>query len=127
VVSLSLRILTYNIRHGENMQNKIDLKAISNVIQENNPDFVALQEVDDKTNRTGGVDQLAYLADSTKMFYFFSPHREFDGGLYGNGILSKWPIVINYSLPLPHEGNGILPITAGVITANFSGLIGSNL
>jgi len=113
--------MTYNIRHGQNMKNNIDLGAIANVINAKNPDFVALQEVDNKTNRTGGVDQLAYLANSTKMYQFFSPHREFDGGLYGNGILSKWPIIMNYSLPLPHTGSGILPITAAVISANFSG------
>ena len=55
--------------------------------------MVALQEVDNKTNRTGKIDQAAELSRLTKMFYIFGSNIEFQGGHYGNAILSRFPVV----------------------------------
>src|SRR4051812_46978743 len=57
-----LRIVTYNIHHGEGTDNKFDLPRIAKVVMAENPDIVALQEVDQKTNRASGVDQPAEFA-----------------------------------------------------------------
>jgi len=46
-----VRILTINILHGATTQGDFDLDKIAAVIQQTNPDLVALQEVDFKTNR----------------------------------------------------------------------------
>ena len=53
-----IRVLSYNIRHGEGMDGKIDLNRIASTINSVSPDIVSLQEVDDRRERTGGVDQV---------------------------------------------------------------------
>ena len=42
---MTLRILSYNIHHGEGMDGKLDLPRIASVITSVQPDIVALQEV----------------------------------------------------------------------------------
>ena len=44
----TLRVLTYNIHHGEGTDGKLDLDRIARVIKAAEPDIVALQEVDQK-------------------------------------------------------------------------------
>jgi endonuclease/exonuclease/phosphatase family metal-dependent hydrolase len=65
------------------------------------PDLVALQEVDRRTNRLGGLDLSAELASRTGMHHVFGPAMPFDGGEYGVAILSRYPIdrVENFALP----------------------------
>jgi len=57
----TLKVMTYNIYHGEEGYNRghSNIQRIADLINEYQPDFVALQEVDSMTNRTaafnGGV------------------------------------------------------------------------
>lgn len=98
---LRLRVLTYNIHHGEGSDGKVDLARIARVISEQKPDLVALQEVDVKTRRTGGVDQPAELAKRTGMHAAFGRGIDYQGGEYGNAVLSRFPIVASRVHPLP--------------------------
>ncbi len=41
----TLRLLSYNIRHGQGMDGQIDLKRIARVIADVSPDLVALQDL----------------------------------------------------------------------------------
>jgi endonuclease/exonuclease/phosphatase family metal-dependent hydrolase len=81
--------MSYNMHHGRGADNAIDLKRIAEVIKRADPDIVALQEVDVRTRRSGGVDQLKELARLTKMHARFGKGRDFEGGDYGQAILSK--------------------------------------
>ena len=56
-----LRVVTYNIHHGEGTDGRIDLERIAALLSGMQPDIVALQEVDRNTSRSGGVDQFATL------------------------------------------------------------------
>ena len=96
-----LRVLTYNIHHGEGSDGKVDLARIARVISEQKPDLVALQEVDVKTQRTGGVDQPAELAKFTGMHAAFGRGIDFQGGEYGNAVLSRFPILTKQVHRLP--------------------------
>ena len=58
----TLRIMSYNIRNGRGMDNKVDYPRIAEVIQKNAPDVVALQELDCRTSRSQGVDVLSEIA-----------------------------------------------------------------
>jgi endonuclease/exonuclease/phosphatase family metal-dependent hydrolase len=87
-----LRVLTYNIHHGEGTDRKLDLARIARVISDQKPDLVALQEVDKKTRRTGNVDQPAELARLTGLNAAFGRGIDFEGGEYGNAVLSRFPI-----------------------------------
>ncbi|WP_316819848.1 endonuclease/exonuclease/phosphatase family protein [Pedobacter gandavensis] len=97
--------MTYNIHHGNPPKSPgtIDLPAIAKVINQHTPDLVALQEIDKLTKRTGQIDQLKQLAELTGMFYFFSKGIDFEGGEYGVGILSKYPIKNATRYPLPSK------------------------
>src|SRR5262245_24379703 len=87
-----LRIVTYNIRHGEGMDNKIDLERIAKVLNDQKPDIIALEEVDQGTKRASGVDQPAELAKLTGMHSYFGHNIDYDGGGYGTAVLTKLPV-----------------------------------
>ena len=93
--SKTLRILCYNIHHGEGMDGEIDLLRIARVIRAADPDLVALQEVDDRTRRSLGIDQTAELARLTGLFGHFGKAIEYQGGGYGQAILSRVPFTVD--------------------------------
>lgn len=90
--SINLRVLTYNIYHGEAADGSVDMDLLASIINEVKPDLVALQEVDKNTQRTGGVDITEELARRTGLKGYFVKHRDFQGGEYGNAILSRFPV-----------------------------------
>jgi endonuclease/exonuclease/phosphatase family metal-dependent hydrolase len=85
---------------------KLDLPRIARVILSVKPDLVALQEVDQNTKRTEQVDQAVELARLTKMKSIFGSNIDFQGGHYGNAILSRFPIVRKKNLHLPNVDSG---------------------
>ncbi|MHB8973331.1 MAG: endonuclease/exonuclease/phosphatase family protein [Pirellulaceae bacterium] len=98
-----VRVLTYNIHHGEGLDGQLDLARIAGVIQRSEPDVVALQEVDVKTTRSRGVDQAAELARLTGMQVAFGKAMDYAGGQYGEAILSRWPLDEVHVLDLPYS------------------------
>ncbi len=97
----TLRVLAYNIHHGEGMDSVLDLHRIAALIREVDPDLVAVQEVDSVTTRTGGVDQAAELGRLTEMEPRYGRFMPYQGGAYGMALLSRWPIsqAVNVRLP----------------------------
>ena len=90
--SVYFSVLTYNIHVGVGMDKKLDLRRIAELIKNENPDLVALQEVDRGVRRTEGKDEIAELALLTGMEYAFAPNLDYQGGKYGVAILSRFPI-----------------------------------
>lgn len=97
-----LKVLSYNIHHGEGIDGKLDLERIARVIRAEKPDLVALQEVDRKVRRTNQVDQPAELARLTNMNVVFGGNIEREGGEYGNALLSRYPIARHKNHLLPN-------------------------
>lgn len=87
-----VRVLSYNIHHGEGGDGQLDLERIASVITAAHVDVVALQEVDQSTQRTGGVDQARELARLTGMQVFYGKAMDYQGGAYGQALLSRWPL-----------------------------------
>jgi endonuclease/exonuclease/phosphatase family metal-dependent hydrolase len=87
-----LRVMTYNIHHGEGTDGRIDLERIAKVISDAKPDLVALQEVDKHCKRSGEVDQTSELARLTQMHGRFGKQIPYEGGDYGQAVLSRFPI-----------------------------------
>lgn len=99
---LELRILTYNIHHVEGTDGKIDYERMAAVIRELDPDLVALQEVDNGTDRTEGINQVEKLAGLAGYEYFvFGRSMPYGGGEYGLAVMSRYPVLENESHPLP--------------------------
>jgi endonuclease/exonuclease/phosphatase family metal-dependent hydrolase len=103
---IRLRVLSYNIHHGEGIDGKLDLERIAKVILSVKPDLVALQEVDQKAKRSGSVDQPTELARLTKMHVVFGANIELEGGHYGNAVLSRFPITWHENHLLPNVDSG---------------------
>ena len=101
----TLRVLCYNIHHGEGTDGKLDLPRVAKVIRAADPDLVALQELDDKTKRTGGVDQTAELTRLTGLHGAFGKAIDFQGGGYGQAVLSRFPLGETTVHPLPGMPN----------------------
>lgn len=99
----TLRVLSYNIHHGEGTDGKIDLPRLARVIRAADPDLTALQEVDNKTKRTGHVDQTAELARLTGLHGKFGKAIDYDGGEYGQALLSRFPFGPTAVQTLPGE------------------------
>lgn len=98
---VSVRVLTYNIHHGEGTDGQFDLARVAALISAASPDLVALQEVDQRTARAGGVDQLAELTRLTGMHGHFGKAMDFQGGAYGVAVLTRQPIVRAENRALP--------------------------
>ena len=88
-----LRVLSYNIRHGEGMDGQIDLGRIAEVIGRQGPDLVALQEVDKGCKRTDGRDIAAELGALLNIEHRFARFMPYQGGDYGVAVLSRLPVV----------------------------------
>ncbi len=101
-----LRVLTYNIHHGEGVDGKIDLPRIAEVIKSATPDIVAVQEIDQGTQRTARVDQPAELARLTGLKAIFARNIDWEGGGYGTAILTRLPVkgVEQHRLPSHYNG-----------------------
>ncbi len=112
-----MRIMTYNIRIG--IQQGVE--AIARVINQANPDIVALQEVGKNWNYGPPVgDTMAKLSALTALpYYAFAPALNLPGegvcdspdnqnaplntqldAQYGHGLLSRWPITSTRIQPL---------------------------
>lgn len=99
-----LRVVTYNVHHGEGTDGRLDLARQARLISSLRPDLVALQELDRGTERTGRVDQPAELGRLTGMAAVFRPSMPFQGGEYGNGILAVRAPTEAAVHPLPGSG-----------------------
>ena len=109
----TLTVMSYNIYHGEQAyaEGENNLDDIAALIKKVRPDLVALQEVDSLTGRSGKlvkgspVNQVQYLANKTGMHGYFGKAMAYDGGGYGEALLSGKQLESNkIILPIPEGG-----------------------
>lgn len=100
----TFKVMCYNLRFGE----LASLEELSEYIKKENPDIVALQEVDVNTSRTraphqNGKNFISELAFRTGMLSLYGKTIPYAGGYYGIGILSKYPYTSSKCelLPMP--------------------------
>ena len=98
----SIRVLCYNIHWALGMDGKYDVGRIADVINAAKPDLVALQEVDVGVRRSGRVHEVRRLAELTGLAGRFGPTQHFEGGLFGNAVLTGLPILDVEIHPLPY-------------------------
>ncbi len=97
----TIRLLTYNIHHARNESGVVDIDGLAAYIDSLHPDVVALQEVDSVCRRSGNMDIAAELGKRTGMYYYFGKAMEYDGGGYGEALLSRLPIENIRTIRLP--------------------------
>jgi endonuclease/exonuclease/phosphatase family metal-dependent hydrolase len=92
---------------------------------------VALQEVDFKTNRAHKFDLATELGWRTKMAPIFGQAMKYDGGGYGEGILSKYSFIQSRNIALPYtpgsEPRVALEIISELPSGDTIALVGTHL
>ena len=93
-----VRVMTYNLHNGFNPDGYLGMEALAMVIEESRPDIIALQEISRGWVISGRVDMLTWLSQRLDMPYVSGPTAD---PLWGNAILSRYPIIEheNYELP----------------------------
>jgi endonuclease/exonuclease/phosphatase family metal-dependent hydrolase len=126
-----VKVLTFNILHGATTKGDFDLDIIAKVISDTHPDFVALQEVDFKTERVKKYDLVTELGWRTKLTPLFGKAMEFDSGEYGEGVLSKYTFLKTRNVGLPYsegsEPRAALEITSVLPSGDTVAFVGTHL
>ncbi|MGW9685055.1 endonuclease/exonuclease/phosphatase family protein [Flagellimonas sp. 2504JD1-5] len=97
-----VKVLSFNILGGRTTKGDFNLDVLAKLIKDADPDFVAMQEVDYKVNRSKKYDLVTELGWRTKMASIFARAMYYDGGEYGEGILSKYSFLSTRNVPLPY-------------------------
>lgn len=89
----SLIVATFNIRRCIGTDGRHDPHRIAEIIESLGADAVALQEVDSPVEQNSRIDHLQYLAHATGMHSVAGPAVRRHYGGYGNGLLTRLPIL----------------------------------
>jgi endonuclease/exonuclease/phosphatase family metal-dependent hydrolase len=115
---LTLRVMTFNIHHGEGIDGRLDLERIARVITDARADLVGLQEVDRGVERTQRRDLPTELARLTGLAVRFESNLPHQGGEYGNAVLSRFPVKTSrntrFRAPRAGEQRGFQEVTVQV-------------
>jgi endonuclease/exonuclease/phosphatase family metal-dependent hydrolase len=103
---MRLRVMSYNIHHGEGTDGKLDLERIARVINSVEPDLVGLQEVDQGVPRSKNVDQVEELGDIIGLHSSFQKSIALSGGSYGNAGFFRLLRRNVFGTVLPNPDNG---------------------
>lgn len=96
-----VKVMTYNIHSGYNVEGNQDLEAIAQVIEKSGADIIGLQEVSRSRLMDGGADLTAWLSRRLGMQVLFQGTEE---PIWGNALLSRYPIIDSGESALPLEG-----------------------
>lgn len=117
--TVQLKVMEWNVLSFEmtDKSNQIDfiVDEYVDLIKAQNPDIVCINELETGTSRMG-KEKLTELASRLGMYPYFIMSYPKDVGFYGNGILSKYPILNSFScaVHLPTcQRRGQLPVEHG--------------
>ena len=97
----TVRLSCYNTQHGQGMDERVDFLRQADVLRQQKPDVIALQEVDSMTERTDNRYGLEEMAKALRMKAVYAPAIHFQGGRYGVGILCKKKPLSVTRIPMP--------------------------
>jgi endonuclease/exonuclease/phosphatase family metal-dependent hydrolase len=111
-----MRVGTFNIKHGENGDGRVDLRRLAAACRSLSADVLAVQEVDRFARRTGFRDQMRVIARATGLRAVFGEAARRRWRSYGNVLLARGPItdVEVLKLPRPAAGEPRVAIVARV-------------
>ena len=103
---MKLKIMTYNIAGGRDYSDPgvkppVHPDACISVIREEAPDICGLNEVDYTLPRSGRVKLAEHIGNSLGYESRFAPAVTWVPGTYGNGFLSRHPILETEIFPIP--------------------------
>ncbi len=98
---LRVRVMTYNIHSAYGAHGRQDPEAIARVIETSGADIVGLQEISRGWLINGSTDLVSWLSRRLGMPILFQGTTD---PIWGNAILSKYPILEYGQESLPGEG-----------------------
>ena len=98
-----MKMMSFNTQHCLNyLEQKIDFEIMAKAILACDADIVVLNEMRGQVSHPDYTAQIERLAELTGMpAFYFAPAIELPEGPYGNGILSKLPILRAEKIPIP--------------------------
>lgn len=97
-----MKIMTFNVHSCLDLQKKNSVTRIGDLIKQEKPGLVGLNEIENFTPRTGFAHQLKRLAKAREMSCRFGPTLKIGPvGIFGNAVLSRYPIYQVSNEPLP--------------------------
>ncbi|UDY34674.1 endonuclease/exonuclease/phosphatase family protein [Dermatobacter hominis] len=114
-----MRVATFNVRHGQPPRSRrADHARLLDAVRTLDADVVALQELDRRTRRVGGVDQPLLIAEATGLEVTFARAIDHDGGEYGVALATRSAPEWSEVLPLPGSGEPRVALMALVDDAD---------
>lgn len=92
-VGRPFKAITYNIHGGKKLSGESSISQIGQLLRTEQPDFIALQEVDRLRLGSGFQDQIDILSKTLGMEYIFEQTIKNGIAKYGIAILSRYPIL----------------------------------
>ncbi len=133
---MKLKVMTYNICGGNNFDTKKGVMNFDRTVETIGgfaPDICGLNEVDKYRARSGYICESEVAGKALSMFDVFAPATQFGNALYGNALLSKFPVRSYEVIPVPdpedksentyYETRGILKATLDCKTADIEVLV----
>ncbi len=99
-----MKVMSFNTQHCFNyIEKKIDFDIMARTILELNADIVGLNEMRNESEHEEYTDQVGKLAELTGMkYHYFAKAIDVEGKHpYGNGFLSKIPIISAETIIIP--------------------------
>ena len=120
-----LRVATYNVHGCVGMDGQRSESRIADVIASLSADIVGLQELDQNRARSAAVDQAGLIAKQLGWHHYFHPAMQRAEELYGDAILSRYPITVRKAVELPGNPPWYCRETRGVTWAVAETPLGS--
>lgn len=116
------RLMTYNVHSCIGTDGRVSPRRIARLIAEQDPDIVAIQEVEHGRRRSRGEDQAAMIAESLGFNLVFCPTVIRGTERYGHAVLSRFPLDTAKTGSLPSPTVGIWPEPRSAIWTRVQGL-----
>ncbi len=120
-----LRVATYNVHGCVGMDGQRSESRIAEVIASLSADIVGLQELDQSRARSAAVDQAGAIAKQLGWHHFFHPAMRHAEELYGDAILSRYPIAVRHAVELPGNPPWYCRETRGITWAEAETPLGA--
>ena len=101
---MNITLMSYNTQHCMNFLTKeIDFDIMANTIRKCGADIIGLQEMFNLGETEEFTTQTKVLAEKLGFYHYFAQATKLEGGKYpyGNGIISRYPIVSAETVIIP--------------------------